>query len=118
MSASKYEAYEEEEVVEVVEEDGEDDEDGRDQDKPATKKQKKSLMQMNESSEMYGDLGRGKRVTVRAFQGRVGVDIREYYDKGGKMLPGKKGIWLTKDNFKSLLQYLPEIEEMVMSAPQ
>eukprot|EP00189_Rhodosorus_marinus_P007092 CAMPEP_0113958542 /NCGR_PEP_ID=MMETSP0011_2-20120614/3510_1 /TAXON_ID=101924 /ORGANISM="Rhodosorus marinus" /LENGTH=80 /DNA_ID=CAMNT_0000969481 /DNA_START=84 /DNA_END=326 /DNA_ORIENTATION=- /assembly_acc=CAM_ASM_000156 len=43
MSASKYEAYEEEEVVEVVEEDGEDDEDGRDQDKPATKKQKKIL---------------------------------------------------------------------------
>ncbi|XP_050290629.1 RNA polymerase II transcriptional coactivator KIWI-like [Quercus robur] len=34
---------------------------------------------------------RNRRVTVRTWQGKVAVDIHEYYNKDGKQLPGKKG---------------------------
>lgn len=37
-------------------------------------------------------LSKGRRVTVRSLQGKVMVDIREFYVKDGKELPGKKGI--------------------------
>lgn len=31
-------------------------------------------------------------VKVREFRGKLFVDIREFYEKNGEMLPGKKGI--------------------------
>uniref|UniRef100_A0A2N9GRW2 Transcriptional coactivator p15 (PC4) C-terminal domain-containing protein n=1 Tax=Fagus sylvatica TaxID=28930 RepID=A0A2N9GRW2_FAGSY len=37
------------------------------------------------------EISRNRRVTVRTWQGKVVVDIREYYTKDGKDLPGKKG---------------------------
>lgn len=40
-------------------------------------------------------LGKNKFVDVREFQGRLLVDIREYYEKDGEMRPTKKGISLT-----------------------
>uniref|UniRef100_A0A7N2MS45 Transcriptional coactivator p15 (PC4) C-terminal domain-containing protein n=1 Tax=Quercus lobata TaxID=97700 RepID=A0A7N2MS45_QUELO len=36
------------------------------------------------------EISRNRRVTVRTWQGKVVVDIREYYNKDGKQLPGKK----------------------------
>lgn len=37
------------------------------------------------------DLSKNRKVKVRNFNGRIMVDIREYYVKDGKELPGKKG---------------------------
>ena len=34
-------------------------------------------------------------VDVRDFKGKTLVDIREYYDAGGELKPGKKGISLS-----------------------
>ena len=36
-------------------------------------------------------LARMRYATVSEFRGKVLVSIREYYEKDGKMLPGKKG---------------------------
>ncbi|XP_048335869.1 RNA polymerase II transcriptional coactivator KIWI isoform X3 [Ziziphus jujuba] len=36
------------------------------------------------------DLSKNRRVKVRNFQGRIMIDIREFYVKDGKELPGKK----------------------------
>ncbi|XP_010269057.1 PREDICTED: RNA polymerase II transcriptional coactivator KIWI-like isoform X2 [Nelumbo nucifera] len=36
------------------------------------------------------EISKNRRVSVRTWQGKVVVDIREFYVKDGKQLPGKK----------------------------
>ena len=45
------------------------------------------------------------------FKNKVSLNIREYYEKDGKILPGKKGINLSKEEFDLLLEHLEEIKE-------
>jgi len=61
-------------------------------------------LQKNSEGDPYVDLGKKKRVTVRSFKGTTLVDIREYYGTEGDEKPGKKGIALTVEQWKSLLQ--------------
>ncbi|CAG9578785.1 unnamed protein product [Danaus chrysippus] len=56
-----------------------------------------------------------KLVKVREFKGRVFIDIREFYEKNGELLPGKKGISLTPDMWRKLLSLGDEINETVSS---
>ena len=42
-------------------------------------------------------LAKNRFVSVSEFKGKAYVNIREYYDKDGKQMPGKKG----KAHFKS-----------------
>ncbi|KAF5745029.1 RNA polymerase II transcriptional coactivator KIWI-like [Tripterygium wilfordii] len=37
------------------------------------------------------EISKNRRVSVRNWQGKVWVDIREFYIKDGKQYPGKKG---------------------------
>ncbi|KAL3721362.1 hypothetical protein ACJRO7_033793 [Eucalyptus globulus] len=41
------------------------------------------------------ELSKNRRLTVRSWHGSVVVDIREFYVKDGKSLPGKKGLFFT-----------------------
>ena len=38
------------------------------------------------------------------------VSVREYYEKDGEWLPGKKGISMTLEQFSALVELLPCIE--------
>ncbi|XP_071704161.1 RNA polymerase II transcriptional coactivator KIWI-like [Rutidosis leptorrhynchoides] len=57
------------------------------------------------------DVSKNRRVSVRTWQGKVVVDIREFYLKDGKQMPGKKGISLTMDQWKELRAHVDEIDK-------
>ncbi|KAG6529573.1 RNA polymerase II transcriptional coactivator KIWI-like [Zingiber officinale] len=59
------------------------------------------------------EISKNRKVSVRQWQGNVVVDIREFYVKDGKEMPGKKGISLPMDQWKVLLEHVEEIDEAV-----
>lgn len=59
------------------------------------------------------DISKNRRVSVRNWQGKVVVDIREYYMKDGKTMPGKKGISLSMDQWNILRQHVDEIDQEI-----
>ncbi|XP_034829767.1 RNA polymerase II transcriptional coactivator-like [Maniola hyperantus] len=56
-----------------------------------------------------------KLVKIREFKGKVYIDIREFYEKNGDLLPGKKGIGLTPEMWRKLLSLGDEINEVISS---
>ncbi|KAL4183687.1 hypothetical protein AMTRI_Chr11g99500 [Amborella trichopoda] len=59
---------------------------------PARKTQKKDTEDSDGIT--VCDISKTRRVSVRNWQGNVVVDIREFYFKDGKQLPGKKEIYI------------------------
>ena len=66
----------------------------------------------NAEGDSYFELSRTRRVTVRKWKGKVLVDIREFYGEDD-MKPGKKGISLSEEQWKSLVNLLPNIQMVV-----
>lgn len=62
-------------------------------------------------NEVRISLGKNKYVSVRKFNGKQIVDIREYYEKDRELLPGKKGIALTLDLWAALKANIDNIDE-------
>ncbi|KAI9373134.1 transcriptional Coactivator p15-domain-containing protein [Aspergillus egyptiacus] len=62
------------------------------------------------NGDSYWEISKMRRVTISSFRGKIMVNIREYYEKEGEELPGKKGISLPVDQFSTLLTLLPDIE--------
>ncbi|KAM0800713.1 transcriptional Coactivator p15-domain-containing protein [Usnea florida] len=58
----------------------------------------------------WWELTSKRRVGISEFKGKYMVNIREYYEKDGEVLPGKKGISLPIEQFNTLIKVLPEIE--------
>ncbi|XP_065207713.1 RNA polymerase II transcriptional coactivator [Planococcus citri] len=56
-------------------------------------------------------LGNNRFVKVREFRGKVMVDIREFYEKDGELLPGKKGIALSATQWKKFKDMVNDIDE-------
>ncbi|KAL5236037.1 hypothetical protein ACI65C_003447 [Semiaphis heraclei] len=58
-------------------------------------------------------LDRNRFVKVREFRGKLFVDIREFYEKDGNILPGKKGISLSIGQWNKLKELIDDIQESV-----
>lgn len=58
-------------------------------------------------------LSRMRFATVSEFRGNVMVGIREFYDAGGELKPGKKGISLTKEQWTRLKEQIDEIDDAI-----
>lgn len=49
---------------------------------------------VDSNGDVYWELSRLRRVTVSQFKGKTMVNVREYYERDGEELPGKKVRWL------------------------
>lgn len=79
----------------------------------ATKKPKTAGRVINEDgTEMY-ELGNNRFVSVSEFKGKMLVNIREYYEKEGKLNPGKKGISLSRDQYLALKKTIKIIDDLL-----
>ncbi|KAI1938301.1 hypothetical protein LOZ57_006370 [Ophidiomyces ophidiicola] len=98
--------------------------DDDDEERPQIKKMKPVLTAKSSSTdasksktdtngELYWEISRQRRVTVSSFRGKTMINIREYYEKDGQHLPGKKGISLTLEQFNALIGILPDLEDAV-----
>ncbi|KAJ5866473.1 ssDNA-binding transcriptional regulator [Penicillium rubens] len=63
------------------------------------------------NGDRYWEISKMRRVTISSFRGKTQVNVREYYEKDGQELPGKKGISMPVDQFAAIVSLLPEIEE-------
>ncbi|KAI1000692.1 hypothetical protein K3495_g7505 [Podosphaera aphanis] len=81
----------------------------------ATFKKRKGKADSTEESPEQGncwELSNGRqprRVEITEFKGTKLINIREFYEKDGKFLPGKKGISLTIDQYKAFVKAVPSI---------
>ncbi|KAJ4133583.1 hypothetical protein NW768_005170 [Fusarium equiseti] len=57
----------------------------------------------------FWELSNKRRVGLSDFNKSTLVNIREYYEKDGKALPGKKGISLSVEQYNAFLKAVPRI---------
>ncbi|KAF4316657.1 hypothetical protein BBO99_00006882 [Phytophthora kernoviae] len=67
----------------------------------------------NLDGETVFQLSAKRRLTVRKWKSTVLVDVREFYDDNGEPKPGKKGISLSLDQWKKLMELSDAVTEAV-----
>lgn len=84
------------------------------QGKPAKKEKEKDAKDSGpikgDNGEFMFELSPMRFVTLSEFRGKTFVGIREFYEKDGKKLPGKKGISLTKEQWQKLKDKIDDID--------
>lgn len=63
-------------------------------------------------------IGKMRFVNVADFRGKPLVNIREYYEKDGKTLPGKKGISLTVEQWEKLKTVIDKVDREIKKFKQ
>ncbi|KAG6085326.1 hypothetical protein E4U30_000411 [Claviceps sp. LM220 group G6] len=86
----------------------------------AAKKSKHNVKSDGQDDEgnPFWELSNKRRVGVSQFKSMCLVNIREYYEKDGKMLPGKKGISLSVAQYAALLKAAPAINDTLRQLGQ
>ncbi|KAK7397441.1 hypothetical protein VNO78_18613 [Psophocarpus tetragonolobus] len=58
-------------------------------------------------------LSNGRNVAVNDFKGKTMVSIRDFYMRDGKLLPSRKGISLSSEQWSTFKKSVPAIEEAI-----
>ncbi|KAM3503299.1 hypothetical protein MY11210_008778 [Beauveria gryllotalpidicola] len=66
----------------------------------------------------FWELSGKRRVGISKFNNAIMVNIREYYEKDGKVLPAKKGISLSVEQYTALFKVMPSINEKLRKMGQ
>ncbi|KAK1836323.1 transcriptional Coactivator p15-domain-containing protein [Podospora conica] len=64
----------------------------------------------------FWELGNKRRLGFASYKNTLLVNIREYYELNGDHKPGKKGISLTLDQYRALVQAVPQLNETLREA--
>ncbi|KAB5539565.1 transcriptional Coactivator p15-domain-containing protein [Coniochaeta sp. 2T2.1] len=92
----------------------EDDESAEEQTlKPSKKAKGDKSGKTTDAEGPFWELSNKRRVNVTKFNKALLINIREYYDAGGELKPGKKGISLSVDQYKEFLKAIPAINEQL-----
>ncbi|XP_014277543.1 RNA polymerase II transcriptional coactivator isoform X2 [Halyomorpha halys] len=67
----------------------------------------------DEDKEPSWPLDKKRFLKVREFKGKVMIDLREYYDSDGEMKPGRKGISLSLQQWRKLVEISKEVDEVL-----
>ncbi|KAK4874514.1 hypothetical protein RN001_013874 [Aquatica leii] len=84
------------------------DSDSGPEDRGPAKKQKVATGEEN-----LWNIGKNRMVKLSEFKGKWYVNIREYYDAGGELRPGKKGIMLTMEQWQAFKGIIGEVEDAI-----
>ncbi|CCC10175.1 unnamed protein product [Sordaria macrospora k-hell] len=57
----------------------------------------------------FWELGSNRRISSSVFRNTTLINIREYYNADGKLMPGKKGISLSLAQYQALLKVIPQL---------
>ncbi|KAL0736262.1 hypothetical protein Bca4012_012472 [Brassica carinata] len=86
--------------------------DGESESHAPAKKVAKPAESSDESDDIVVcNISKNRRVSVRNWNGKIWIDIREFYVKDGKTLPGKKGISLSVDQWNTLRNHADGIDK-------
>ncbi|GAB2277291.1 hypothetical protein Dimus_011999 [Dionaea muscipula] len=80
---------------------------------PSKKTSRKDSDDAGDEDILVCEISKNRRVAVRSWNGRIMVDIRDFYVKDGKQMPGKKGISLSMDQWDVLRDNIEEIDNAV-----
>jgi len=74
------------------------------------KAQPKVEPKKDEKGGVFFELSDKRRVSLSTFRGKTYVDIREFYEKDGVLLPGKKGISLNMDQWETFKNLISSVD--------
>lgn len=70
--------------------------------------------QKNSDGEVFFELSPRRRITIRKWRASTLVDIREYWGEKEDLKPGKKGISLSVEQWRQLIELVPEIDKIIL----
>ncbi|XP_018323850.1 RNA polymerase II transcriptional coactivator [Agrilus planipennis] len=84
-----------------------------DRNPPAKKPKTENTSKKQQDDDISWSLGKRRFAKLCEFKGNWYVDIREFYDVGGDLKPGKKGIMLTMEQWQKLKSQIDSIDEAI-----
>lgn len=64
----------------------------------------------DKDGQTFWEISGKRRLQLSEFKGTTMIGVREFYEKDGESLPGRKGISMTVEQFNTVVELLPQIE--------